>query len=89
VAGFDNIDFASGTVSLVSGPKTFKFDVAAAHIVAFSGAFKGHKNELSGAITVDGVPVALGMMDLQPTYMQAAFDQTYACTPDLAAVLVP
>jgi hypothetical protein len=95
VAAFDSVVFTSGTMStgdnvtLVAGPKTFTFAVSEAHLSAFNGAFKGDLNRLSGTITVDGVEVALGMLPLQPNYAQAAFDQTYACTPHLASVLAP
>jgi hypothetical protein len=95
VAGFDSVVFTSGTgttgnnVTLVAGPKTFTFPISEAHLSAFNGAFKGDLNRLSGTINVDGVEVTLGMLPLQPNYSQAAFDQTYACTPHLASVLSP
>jgi hypothetical protein len=89
IARFDNIDYSGGSVTLVTGPKTFNLTLGSAHLAAFNGAFKGDSNRLSGPINVDGVDLMLGMLKLNPDYDQMKFDHSYACTPNLAATLPP
>jgi hypothetical protein len=89
VAGFKGLKLVNAQVTLQSGPKKFTFSVPLAMVDAFSGAFAGKKNSLTGALTVDSQVVTLGTMELQPNYSQPTFDQNYACTPDLTATLVP
>jgi hypothetical protein len=89
IVRFDNIDYSGGAVTLVTGAKTFNFTLGAAHLQAFSGAFKGDSNRLSGPITVDGVAVTLGTLKLNPSYDQAKFDHSYACTQNLVSTLPP
>jgi hypothetical protein len=54
-----------------------------------AGGYKGKINQLSGTAVVDGVTVNIPPMALDPTYKQADYDATYACTPDLKAVIPP
>ena len=89
VGRFDGLSLTGANVTLQSAAKTFTFAIAAASVSAFAGAYAGQRNALSGTVSVDGVVVTLGTMDLQPNYSQATFDQSYACTPDLTATLAP
>lgn len=89
VGGVSDLKLQGAVVTLTTGKKTFTFPVTDTHLEAFNGAFAGRKNSLSGALTVDGVRVDLGNLELAPGYDQLAFDKAYACTNDLTAVLVP
>jgi hypothetical protein len=91
VAAVSNLTMASGTLTIQSGTKTFNVEVTNADLDAFVGAWvSGGSNDLSGSLTVDGVPVTLpaGFALMDP-YDQAAFNATYSCQPDLAGDLVP
>lgn len=91
VAAISNLTMASGTLTIESGTKTFNVTVTNADLDAFVGAWvSGGSNDLSGSLTVDGVPVTLpaGFALMDP-YDQAAFNATYSCQTDLAGDLVP
>ncbi len=89
VSSLTQITLTNARVTLKSGPKTFVFAIPTATLDAFNGAYLGQTNALSGTVSIDGTPVTLGAMALNPMFSQAAFDQTYACTPDLASVVPP
>lgn len=91
VAALSNLTMASGALTIESEGKTFNVSVTNVDLDAFVGAYvSGGSNDLSGSLTVDGVPVTLpaGFALMDP-YDQAAFDSTYSCNPDLAGDLVP
>lgn len=91
VAAISNLTMATGTLVIESDGKTFNVTVTNADLDAFVGAWvSGGSNDLSGSLTVDGVPVTLpaGLALMDP-YDQAAFDATYSCDGDLAGDLVP
>ncbi|MCC7074335.1 MAG: hypothetical protein IT383_23720 [Deltaproteobacteria bacterium] len=91
VAAISNLTMASGTLVIQSGTKTFNVDVTNVDLDAFAGAWvDGGSNDLSGSLTVDGVPVTLPAgFPLVDPYDQASFEATYSCNPDLAGDLVP
>lgn len=89
VAGFDDIHFMGGDVTLVTDNKTFNFSLGDTQLSAFNGAFKGDKNRISGTTVVDGAPLTLGDLPLKPGYDQTAFDHSYACTEDMAGPIQP
>ncbi len=89
IVGVSDLKLQGATVTLTTGKKTFTFPVTDTNLKGFNGAFAGQKNSLSGTLTVDGVPIDLGTMELTPNYDQMAFDKTYSCTSELTAVLVP
>lgn len=74
----------SGTASLFAQGKTFHFTINDAELLATNGSFLGAENALSGVISVDGKPHNLGNLNLNPAYNQAAFEETYMCTENLA-----
>lgn len=62
----------------------FEVDVAGSDLSALRGRNDDGENTIGGSITVFGSNVAVsGALD--PDYDRAAFEESYACTPDLAA----
>jgi len=66
----------------VNGTKTFKFTVNSAQLSSFAGAYLMQANNVNGTLTVAGYTVELHQL-LEPDYTQAAFDDSYRCTPNL------
>ncbi|MBK7859864.1 MAG: hypothetical protein IPJ65_14820 [Archangiaceae bacterium] len=86
VAGIGSLTMASGTMTLVSDGS--RFDVALSNVAldAFTGSYNGKSNQVSGTLTVDGQPVTVAApTPLDPAFMQASYNSTYVCTPDLKA----
>lgn len=80
---FSDVVWTDADVTLVSDGSTFDFVVDTAALSAQNGTTETASNVLSGAITVDGVPVNVPAdMPLDPAFDQAAFDSTYLCDPD-------
>lgn len=84
VAGFEALKVATGRVTLKSGGMTFAVDVEALEIDAFNGSFDGASNGIEGTLKANDVAFAtLPSATLDPAFSQAAFDDSYACTPGL------
>lgn len=88
VLTFDAISIASATqVTLVSDGKTFILPVTASDLDAQNGTKGAVTNQLTGSISVDGadltVPTPGATNQLDPDYVQATFDASFACTPNL------
>jgi hypothetical protein len=89
VAMLNNITLSGATATLLAGPKTFNLSIDAASINAMNGRWKGQGNSLSGSIRIDGHDVTLAEQPLDLQYTQARFDQSYACTTDMASLVPP
>jgi hypothetical protein len=76
-------------MDLVIGARRFSITVDAAQLEAQNGAFMGAGNFVRGQITVDGLPLTLPQIPLDPAYDQADFDLSYDCTPNLLGVVPP
>lgn len=88
VAGVEMLSMPTGTVTLVSNGSRFDLSVTAVALEAFTGSFGTSSNIVSGSLTVDGQPVTIAAMTpLDPAFMQAAYNSTYVCAPDLRAVI--
>jgi hypothetical protein len=91
VAEISDITMANGTMTIVNGTKTFNVTLSAVDLDAFAGSFTARgTNEITGTLTVDGVPVTIPAETLLvDPYLQSAFEDTYECNPDLNGDLVP
>lgn len=89
VARLNDIVLVDGDATLRSGTKTFRFTIGNARLSAAAGSFMGLGNLVSGTVEVDGVPVEVGPMPLDPSFKQGTFDESYACTDDLKALVTP
>jgi hypothetical protein len=87
VSALENVALTDAEITLVAQGKTFKFHVDATQLSAFNGTYNGRSNEIDGTITVDGEQFSLAGQSLNPDFDQTRFDQAYACTEDLAAVI--
>jgi hypothetical protein len=90
VAGVEMLTLPAGSMTIVSDGNRFDVTLSAVALEAFTGSHMGVSNRVSGSLTVDGQPVMVAMMTpLDPAFMQATYDSTYVCTPDLTAVILP
>ncbi|MBL8949519.1 MAG: hypothetical protein JNK82_01995 [Myxococcaceae bacterium] len=89
VAKFNTVMLRGARASLESGVKRFTLDLPDVTLTAQAGTFKGRSNVVSGTVKLGTSTIAVPEMPLDPTFMQAAFDSSYACTPDLRAVVPP
>lgn len=79
---------ASGTLEV--GGLRFPVTVTDALIDAQSGSLRGRSNVISGRVQLPSSTVTLPSgTALDPSFQQAAFDASYACTPDLKATVPP
>lgn len=83
VANLETLTIADGTISIESDGNRFDLNLADVSITAFTGSWAGASNEIVATLTVDQQPVSVTMSALDPAFDQAAYDATYACTPDL------
>jgi hypothetical protein len=89
VATFATIGLKTAKTTLYAGAKTFTLDLDAAQLTAQAGAYQGKANTVSGSLKVNGVVVNVPAIPLDPSFAQAAFDASYACTTDLKATVPP
>lgn len=89
VASFTSISLKTARTTLTAGAKTFHLDLDAAALTAQAGGYKGKVNTVAGSLKVNGVTVTVPSIPLDPSFQQAAFDQSYACTDDLKATVAP
>lgn len=82
IAELSNISWKSASLNIASDGKTFDTQVGASMLTAVNGTRDGISNRLSGSITIDGDQVAIDTA-LDPAFSQAAFDASYACTPNM------
>ncbi len=87
VARFDRVTLMGARATLESGAKRFLLDLPEVALTAQAGSFKGRSNVVSGAVKLGTSTVTVAEMPLDPSFMQAAFDSSYACTADLRAVV--
>lgn len=86
VAAVGSLTMASGSMTVVSGGSRFDLALTNVALDAFTGSYNGRSNQVGGTLTVDGVPVTLpATTALDPAFMQASYNATYVCTPDLKA----
>ncbi len=90
IAGWSDVVVEGVTLTIKTGPKTLRFRVDEAHLVAFSGAYAGQRNLVAGSVTLDGQRFDLGTLPLDPDYTQERFDASYVgCTPSLRGAVSP
>ncbi len=90
VATFSEVRLSQANGTLEVGGMRFTVQVADSALQAQNGSLHGVSNTVSGSVTLgSGATVVLPPSPLNPTYSQAAFDQTYACTPDLKSTVPP
>ncbi len=87
VAELTQVKLTNADVTLHNGDMQFRFNIPSATVEAFNGTRGAKSNSISGSITVDDHPLTLAPGPLNPAFEQAAFDQSYACTSDLKAVI--
>lgn len=87
--GVAELRFDGAEVFVDSGERRFEVEVPASRLDAQLGRWGDRENELGGELTVwdtaVAVPVSGDAKGLNTDYDAAAFDQGYACTPDLLA----
>ncbi len=89
VAQFDRITLTGARATLQAGAKVFSLELPEVTLAAQNGSFRGKSNVVSGRVKIGTTLVELPEMPLDPGFMQAAFDSTYACTADLRGVIPP
>lgn len=89
VAQFDRITLTGARATLSSGAKVFSLELPEVTLAAQNGSFKGRSNVVSGRMKIGTTLVEVAEMPLDPSFMQAAFDASYACTDDLRGVVPP
>jgi hypothetical protein len=88
VARFEQLQLQNATATLSVGGKRFELNLPALSVNALNGTVQGLSNALSGQVVLrtDSL-VSLAPTALDPSFTQATFDQSYACTPDLKATV--
>lgn len=76
--------------TVLNDGKIFRPFVNFAQLEGFNGSYAGlgFTNYLSGQIDIDGTLVNVDL-PLDPDFEQVSFDESYACTTDLVATIVP
>jgi hypothetical protein len=87
VATFERITLTGARATLESGAKRFTLELPEVTLAAQAGSFKGRSNVVSGRVRLGTSVIEVPEMGLDPSFMQAAFDASYACTDDLRAVV--
>lgn len=91
VGEFEDVRLRNSDVTLRNGAMSFPMHVDDSSLFAFNGAYQGEANWLYGTVTLDGTTWEIGSAEaplpLVPDYDQAAFDETYECTDNLAGVV--
>lgn len=91
VGEWSGVRLFDGDVTLRSGAMSFPMHVDDSDLYAFTGGYLDDVNRLHGTITVDGTVWEIGSaaqpIPLDPEYDQALFDESYACTENLAEVV--
>jgi hypothetical protein len=86
VALLSGLRYENAVLEVTGMGKTFDVSVASSSLDAVNGSRDGVINALRGTIDVDGtryeIPVSPGL-GLDPSYDQATFDRSFACTPNL------
>lgn len=86
VASIESLVMPEATIRIWSEGSQFDLALTNVMLNAFSGSFGTKTNQISGSLTVNGEPVTVDTT-LDPAFVQATFNSTYACTPDLRAVI--
>lgn len=87
VVEFDGLKYTDARVYVQAGAKSFRMLVSDSLLAAQNGTKGNRSNYLRGTFTADGeallVPLDQTQPVLNPTFNQAAFDASYACTPHM------
>lgn len=86
-AELGSVSLPAAEATLEAEGKTFKLSLSEVELTARNGVFNGYGNTVAGSLVVNGERVEVGPIDLNPDYLQAAFDAGYACTEDLLEVI--
>ena len=87
VAKMEAVRLQNAQTSLHTQGMTFFLDIDDAYLSATNGTVDGITNQLEGYIVINGTRVDIAPIALNPSFDREQFDQSYACTDDLAAVL--
>ncbi len=88
VATFTDVELVNATATFSVAGKSFLMTIPALKVSALNGSLHGVSNTLSGTVTLGaGRQVTLGPAALNPSFQQAEFDSSYACTADLLATI--
>ena len=87
VAAVETLTMADGTMTIKTDGNTFNVALTNVSLDAFTGSYLTNTNRVAGSLTVDGQPVTIATTLLDPTFVQATYNSTYVCTPDLVAVI--
>jgi hypothetical protein len=81
---FENITHTNSAVQLVSDGKRFDMTLNTSDLDAQNGTKDSTSNTLAGSMTVDGTAISIPAdMVLDPAFLQATFDASFACTPHI------
>ncbi len=87
-AAFSDVIISASSYFVETADNKFDVDVDDSNLDAQNGVNGTHANELSGTVTVWGTQVPAEQGDytigLDPEYDTGEFEESYACTPDLA-----
>lgn len=90
VASFPAVHLTGAYATLEVAGMQFTLLIDEASLSAQSGSYLGTSNTLSGTVLLgSGKTITLSQVPLDPSFDQAAFDQSYACTKDLKATIPP
>jgi hypothetical protein len=82
-ASLSGVSLQQAHVTLQAGTLTFDAVIADSTLTAINGTWHGQTNSLEGSLTVNGKTVVIAPEALDPAFVQARFDQSYACMPNL------
>jgi hypothetical protein len=86
VASMREVHLRNAVATLESQGKIFVIDIPDTNLSATNGRVDGVTNRISGQVMLDGKSVSIEG-PLNPSFSQQSFDQSYACTENLARPL--
>ena len=93
VAGFENVKYTGGEVTLNFENKLFNLVIDYAYLEGFNGSFEENTNWMSGEVSIGGIvyplPIAGDDGRLDPDYEQSNFDASYECRDNLLETVPP
>jgi len=87
VSALEQVVLSTTDATLFADGKVFRLDISSTSLRAFNGTYQGLSNQIEGSIVVNGETIVLAPQSLDPEFDQAKFDQSYACTENLEAVI--
>jgi hypothetical protein len=85
VSTYTDVSWTNADAKVMNAGSTFSVTINDSKLDAQNGSKDGRTNALSGTLTANGKAIHVPSV-LDPAYDQAAFDKSYACTPNMVVV---